>query len=72
MASERRRGHTHSLKAIDETAIGTHCHLGHDVFKGDELPDVDGRFILKSVPCCGRVEVDYVGGAPGESEMGSE
>ena len=72
MPSEHRQGHTHSLEAVDETTVWTHGHLGHDVFEGDELPDVDGGLIFKGIPSCGGVEIDDVDSATGELEMGGK
>ena len=72
VASERRRGHAHSLEAIDETAVGTHAHVGHDILERDELLDVDGGLVLEGVACRGGVEVDDVGGAPGDAEVGGK
>ena len=72
VASKRRRGHAHSLEAIDEAAVGAHAHVGHDVLERDELLDVDGGLILECVACRGGVEVDDVCGAPGEAEMGGK
>jgi partner of Y14 and mago protein len=72
VGSERRRGHGHSLEAVDEAAVGAHGHVGHDVLERDELLDVDGGLILEGVACRGGVEVDDVGGAPGDAEMGGK
>lgn len=72
MPSKRGRGDTHSLKAVHETTVRTHAHLGHDVFERDELPNIDCRLILEGVPRRGGVEIDDVGGAPRQLEMGGE
>ena len=44
------------LKAVDQPPVGSQALLLHDIFEGDELLDVEVRFIGKVLS--GRVKVD--------------
>ena len=44
------------LKAVDQSPVRSQAHLLHDIFQGDELFDVEVRFIGKVLS--GRVKVD--------------
>ena len=44
------------LKAVDQSPVGPQALLFHDIFEGDELFDVEVRFIGKVLS--GRVKVD--------------
>ena len=45
-----------SLKAVDQSPVGSETLFLHDIFEGDELFDVEVRFIGKVLS--GRVKVD--------------
>jgi hypothetical protein len=53
---------THVLEAVDEPTIGPIAELAHRVFDRNEVLDIDGRRILESVGCRGRIEVYEMAG----------
>ena len=60
----------YSLKAVDETSVGSKLHLLHDVLERDEVPDVDRWWVLELVRR--RVEVEQVDVAPERLGVGDD